>query len=157
MGNFGLSEQQERAQIAIWAAWSAPFYMSNDLRALSKQSADLLKNEHLIRVNQDPLGVWALMVGELLDGQLQAFVKPIEPIRNGCPSFVVVYLNRATLGNRVKVRFRGNHHLQVFISIPFYLDSRALVPNLTRKSESLVCFRSICFMGMKPMNIQRDS
>lgn len=89
--------------MAIWAAWSAPLYMSNDLRSIEPQSAALLKNRHLIGVNQDPLGVWALMVAEQLGGQLQAFVKPVEPVRNGCPSFVVVYLNRATLGNRVKV------------------------------------------------------
>lgn len=89
--------------MAIWAAWSAPLYMSNDLRLIGQRSAALLKNEHLIGVNQDPLGVWALMVGEQADGQLQAFVKPIEPVRNNCPSFMVVYLNRSSLGNRVKV------------------------------------------------------
>lgn len=89
--------------MAIWAAWSAPLYMSNDLRSISNHSAALLKNSHLIGVNQDPLGVWGLMVADARGGQLQAFVKPIEPVRNSCPSFMVVYLNRATLGNRMKV------------------------------------------------------
>lgn len=77
--------------------------MSNDLRAIDEFSADLLKNKHLIGVDQDPLGVFGMMVRESEDKLLQAFVKPIEPIVNGCPSFAVVYLNRRELGNRVKV------------------------------------------------------
>lgn len=89
--------------MAIWAVWSAPLYMSNDLRSIEPEMARILKNKQLIQVNQDPLGVLGLMVAEQSRGELQAFVKPIEPIRNGCPSFAVVYLNRRTLGSPTKV------------------------------------------------------
>lgn len=103
IGNFGLSFDQEQAQMAIWSIWSAPLYMSNDLRQISRESAKILLNKHLIKINQDKLGVWATMVLENKDGSHQAFVKPIEPIINNCPSFAIVYLNRNSLGNRQKV------------------------------------------------------
>lgn len=103
IGNFGLSLEQARAQMAIWSVWAAPLYMSNDLRNIEAQFAGVLKNKLLIGVNQDPMGVFGLMTQQSADGTQQAFVKPVEPIRNGCPSFAVVYLNRATIGNRLLV------------------------------------------------------
>lgn len=106
IGNFGLSLNQAKAQMAIWSIWSAPLYMSNDLRQLEKEMADVLKNPNLIRVDQDELGVFGLMVEQTDNGNIQAFVKPVEPIRNGCPSFVVVYLNRNTLGGKKLVSFK---------------------------------------------------
>jgi len=106
IGNFALSLDQAKAQMAIWSIWSAPLYMSNDLREIDQEMADVLKNKKLIDVNQDRLGVFGLMVAESDSGNIQAFVKPVEPIRNGCPTFVVAYLNRNTLGNRRMVSFR---------------------------------------------------
>lgn len=92
--------------MALWAIWSAPLYMSNDLRNIRSESAQLLKNKHLIQVNQDRMGVWGLMVAQEWSGTQQAFVKPIEPIKNGCPSFAILYLNRATIGKESKVSSR---------------------------------------------------
>lgn len=99
IGNFGLSLDQARAQMAIWSIWSAPLYMSNDLRSIDPEMRAVLKNKNLIAVDQDQLGVFGLMVEQSSDGRHQAFAKPVEPIRGGCPSFVIVYLNRDTLGN----------------------------------------------------------
>uniref|UniRef100_A0A6G1S5T5 Alpha-galactosidase n=1 Tax=Aceria tosichella TaxID=561515 RepID=A0A6G1S5T5_9ACAR len=99
VGDFALSLDQARAQMAIWCIWSAPLYMSNDLRQIEPDMAKVLKNRHLIEVDQDPMGVFGMMVANQHAGKFQAFVKPVLPIRSGCPSFVVVYLNRETLGN----------------------------------------------------------
>lgn len=102
IGNFALSLEQARAQMAIWSIWSAPLYMSNDLRKIDPQMKAVLLNRNLISIDQDPLGVFGLMVNQTEESwvdKFQAFVKPIEPIRNGCPSFAIVYFNRATLGN----------------------------------------------------------
>jgi alpha-N-acetylgalactosaminidase len=106
VGNFALSLDQARAQMAIWCVWSAPLYMSNDLRNIDPAMADVLKNRQLIEVNQDRLGIFGLMVASQDSGRYQAFVKPVEPIRSGCPSFVVVYLSRHTLGNKSFVSFK---------------------------------------------------
>lgn len=110
IGNFGLSWPQQRAQMALWAIWAAPLYMSNDLRDLHPEAAKILKNKHLIAINQDKLGVFGMMTKQWAEDALypihQAFVKPVEPVVNGCPSFAIVYLNRQTLGNRAKVSFK---------------------------------------------------
>ena len=105
IGNFALSLDQARAQMAIWCLWSAPLYMSNDLLDITPEMAAVLKNKDLIDVNQDPWGVFGLLVGESKDGKHQAFAKPVHPIVRGCPSFVIVYLNRDTLGNSQKFSF----------------------------------------------------
>lgn len=96
IGNFGLSHEQERAQMAIWCIWATPLYMSNDLRKLNKQSSKLLRNKWLIEVNQDKWGLFGLMVHE--ERELQVFVKPIEPQLNSCPSYAIAFLFRRTLG-----------------------------------------------------------
>lgn len=103
IGDFGLSRDQERAHMAIWCVWASPLYMSNDLRKINKESSRLLRNKWLIEVNQDPMGIFGLMV--LQAGQLQVFAKPVGPLRNSCPSYAIVYLDRRTLGNGKFVSF----------------------------------------------------
>lgn len=103
IGDFGLSADQERAHMAIWCIWASPLYMSNDLRKINKDSSRTLKNKWLIEVNQDPMGIFGLMVLEL--NRLQVFMKPVMPLRRDCPSYALVYLDRRTLGNSRFVGF----------------------------------------------------
>lgn len=98
IGDYGLSEEQERAHMAVWCIWASPLYMSNDLRQLNARSADILRNSYAIEVNQDPLGIFGLMVMKM-QREIQVFVKPIVPIVAGCPSYAVVYLDRRESGN----------------------------------------------------------
>ena len=57
VGNFGLSHDQSRVQMAVWAIMAAPLIMSNDLRTLKQADRDLLLNKHVIKIDQDPLGI----------------------------------------------------------------------------------------------------
>ncbi|KAL4630586.1 alpha-N-acetylgalactosaminidase [Arapaima gigas] len=57
IGNFGLSVDQSRAQMALWAIMAAPLFMSNDLRTLSSEARAILQNKAVISINQDPLGI----------------------------------------------------------------------------------------------------
>jgi hypothetical protein len=57
IGNFGLSLDQSRTQFALWAIWSSPLYMSNDLRNLRPEFKKILQNKAVIAVNQDKLGI----------------------------------------------------------------------------------------------------
>ena len=56
MGNFGLSREQQRAQMALWAIMAAPLIMSTDLRNIDPYSKSLLLHKDVIAVSQDPLG-----------------------------------------------------------------------------------------------------
>ena len=57
IGNFGLSHDQERSQMALWSIMASPMIVSADLRKMRASSKAILQNKHVIAINQDPLGV----------------------------------------------------------------------------------------------------
>ena len=65
IGNFGLSDDQERVHMAMWSMWAAPLLVSNDLRSVKRSSKRLLLNKNVININQDALGVQARIVYEV--------------------------------------------------------------------------------------------
>lgn len=56
VGDFGLSYEQSKAQMALWTIFAAPLLMSNDLRTISPQFRELLLNKEVININQDTSG-----------------------------------------------------------------------------------------------------
>jgi hypothetical protein len=65
IGDFGLSVDQSRTQMALWAIWSSPLYMSNDLRDLKPEMKKILQNKAVIAVNQDKLGIMGKRVSHV--------------------------------------------------------------------------------------------
>ena len=57
IGNFGLSYEQCKTQMAMWAIFAAPLLMSVDLRTIKPDYKAILQNRHIISVNQDRLGI----------------------------------------------------------------------------------------------------
>ena len=57
VGDFSLSEDQSRAQMALWSIMAAQLMMSNDLRTMAPWAKDILQNQEVLNVNQDPLGI----------------------------------------------------------------------------------------------------
>ena len=57
IGGYGLSYEQQKVQMGMWAIWASPLLMSNDLRDIAPESAAILKNKYVIAINQDPLGI----------------------------------------------------------------------------------------------------
>ncbi|XP_028669701.1 alpha-N-acetylgalactosaminidase-like isoform X2 [Erpetoichthys calabaricus] len=62
VGDFGLSYEQSKTQMAIWAMLAAPLFMSNDLRSISGKFKEILQNQLAISINQDPLGAPGIRV-----------------------------------------------------------------------------------------------
>lgn len=56
IGNYGLSYNQAKSQMALWAILSAPMIMSVDLRTMKPWFKEILQNKNLIGINQDKLG-----------------------------------------------------------------------------------------------------
>ncbi|XP_046362790.2 alpha-galactosidase A-like [Haliotis rufescens] len=77
IGDFSLSPDQERTQMALWSMWAAPLLMSVDLRNIRPESKNLLLNKGLIAVNQDPLGVPGSL--RMTVGQISIWTRPILP------------------------------------------------------------------------------
>ncbi|KAK1163007.1 alpha-N-acetylgalactosaminidase [Acipenser oxyrinchus oxyrinchus] len=57
IGDFGLSYEQSKVQMALWAVLAAPLFMSNDLRSISDKAKEILQNQMAISINQDRLGL----------------------------------------------------------------------------------------------------
>lgn len=76
-GNMTLNEQQ--THMAFWAALKSPLIIGADITKLSNQSLDVLKNERVIAVSQDSLGMAALFVPELsVEHQTQVWSGPLS-------------------------------------------------------------------------------
>ena len=57
LADFGLSYEQQRAQVAIWAIFPSAFFISTDLRLpIDPRSRALLTNKHVFAILDDPLG-----------------------------------------------------------------------------------------------------
>jgi len=76
IGDFGLSLDEQRAQMALWAIFAAPLYMSTDLRSISSESLAILSNAEVIAVNQDAMGVQGTLVAS--SGSTSWWLKPLS-------------------------------------------------------------------------------
>jgi len=103
IGNYGLSLDQSKAQMAMWCMFAAPLIMSADLRSLRPEFKEILLNRNLIKLNQDPMGVQAkrIIKGKYVD----VFSRPIMPSYNGKTSVAVAFLNRWNEGTPLKIKF----------------------------------------------------
>lgn len=57
IGNFALSFEQSKTQMALWAILAAPLFMSNKLSTVQPEFKSILQNSEVISVNQDKLGI----------------------------------------------------------------------------------------------------
>jgi alpha-galactosidase len=75
VGNGGMSRDEYRTHMALWAILAAPLLAGNDLRTMNAETRELLTNSEAIAVDQDPKGVQGHRVWE--EGPLEIWVKPL--------------------------------------------------------------------------------
>ncbi|KAM5152460.1 alpha-N-acetylgalactosaminidase-like [Mantella aurantiaca] len=90
-GDFGLSYEQSKSQLAIWAMLAAPLIMSNDLRTISQEAKDLLQNRLLIYIDQDSLGKQGKRVARV--SSLEVWMRELVN-----EEYAVAVLNKGTDG-----------------------------------------------------------
>jgi alpha-galactosidase len=76
VGNGGMTTEEYRAHFSLWALMAAPLMAGNDLRAMTPEIREILTNEEVIAVNQDPLGVQGRVVLDRGYG-IQTWAKPL--------------------------------------------------------------------------------
>lgn len=86
VGN-GMPVNEDRAHFSMWAMIAAPLIAGNDLRNMSKATAEILMNKEVIAVNQDSLGVQALKY--TTKDSLETWLKPLKG-----GDWAVTFLNR---------------------------------------------------------------
>lgn len=96
-GNYGLSYDQSKAQLAIWAILAAPFLLSTDLRTIKPEIKELLLNRDIIAVDQDALGIQGRLINKGYD--IEIWARPVLPIVNGQQSYAIAFTSRRTDGH----------------------------------------------------------
>jgi alpha-galactosidase len=74
-GTWGLTEQ--RTHFSLWSIMAAPLLIGTDLREATPQTMEILLNEEVIAVDQDPLGIQGDLVRPATDGHY-VVAKPLE-------------------------------------------------------------------------------
>ncbi len=95
VGNGGMSDDEYRAHMSLWAIQAAPLIAGNDLRNMSEATRIVLTNPEVIAVDQDSLGAQGILVWEP-EPDLQVWEKPL---RNG--THAVVLLNRSAKADTI--------------------------------------------------------
>jgi alpha-galactosidase len=97
LGNFGLSYEQSKAQLAIWAVIAAPFLLSNDLRTIKPEIKELLLNREIIAIDQDALGLQGKQVKK--GNGIEVWVRQVLPRVDNEYSYAVAFVSRRTDGH----------------------------------------------------------
>ncbi|XP_074037241.1 alpha-N-acetylgalactosaminidase [Leptinotarsa decemlineata] len=103
IGNYGLSFEQSKAQMAIWAVMAAPLIMSVDLRTIDQKAKDILLNKDVIAVNQDPLGIMGRLV--LTKERIDIWTKPVLPKIDDSYSYAIGFLSHRVDGYPRRINF----------------------------------------------------
>ncbi|CEF62800.1 Glycoside hydrolase, clan GH-D family and Glycoside hydrolase, family 27 and Glycosyl hydrolase, family 13, all-beta domain and Aldolase-type TIM barrel domain and Glycoside hydrolase, superfamily domain-containing protein [Strongyloides ratti] len=105
VGNTEITVDQSKVQMTIWSIWSSPLIMSNDLRIIPVEYKEILQNEDVIAVDQDPLGIMGRMIFNV--SNIQVFVKPMTPYDS----------ERKLFSYAVAIFNRGTHELETAIEL----------------------------------------
>ncbi|KAF0303355.1 Alpha-N-acetylgalactosaminidase [Amphibalanus amphitrite] len=96
VGDFGLSYEQSRAQMAVWSVLAAPLIMSVDLRTIRPEYAAILQNSAALAINQDRLGIQGRRVFQ--DQGMEIWRRAITPQVDEQFSYALAFLDRRTDG-----------------------------------------------------------
>jgi alpha-galactosidase len=99
IGNGGMTDDEYRAHMSLWAIMAAPLIAGNDVRTMSPATKAILLNPEVIAVDQDSLGKQGILVWEPVP-ELQVWAKPL---RDG--SRAVALLNRSSKPDTITAYF----------------------------------------------------
>jgi alpha-galactosidase len=100
VGNGGLTDDENRSHVTMWAMLAAPLLAGNDLRSMSTTVTTILTNAEVLGVDQDPLGSQATLAATPLSG-LQVWSKPLS----GTNVRAVALLNRSDSAASISFSF----------------------------------------------------
>jgi alpha-galactosidase len=87
----GMSYEEDKAHFTMWCMMNSPLLAGNDLRSMSEETLEILTNEEVIALNQDPLVYQARRIID--HGELEIWAKPLVSTMSG--RVAVALLNRS--------------------------------------------------------------
>ncbi|KAF1897547.1 hypothetical protein Lal_00036989 [Lupinus albus] len=94
VGNGGMTKDEYIVHFSLWAISKAPLLLGCDIRNMTKETKEIVTNEEVVAVNQDPLGVQAKKVR--MEGDIEIWAGPLSGYR-----VAVVLLNRGPFRNSI--------------------------------------------------------
>jgi alpha-galactosidase len=74
IGNGGMTADEYRTQMSLWALVAAPLLAGNNLQSMSPETRSILLNKEVITIDQDSLGKQATPARK---GDLETWIKPL--------------------------------------------------------------------------------
>jgi alpha-galactosidase len=99
VGN-GMPVNEDRAHFSMWAMIAAPLIAGNDVRKMSKETAEILMNKEVIAVNQDSMGVQGFKYAAK-----DSFETWLKPLKGG--DWAVAFLNRNSKPHQLNVNWQN--------------------------------------------------
>jgi alpha-galactosidase len=75
VGNGGMTRDEYRTHMGLWALLAAPLLAGNDLRSMAADTRDMLTNREIIAVDQDSKGIQGHRIWQ--EGPLEIWAKPL--------------------------------------------------------------------------------
>ncbi len=85
VGN-GMTDAEDKSHLAMWSIMASPLILGNDLRKVKPKTIEILTNDQVIGVNQDPLGIQGFKVSD--DDGIEIWAKPLSN-----DAWAVVFVN----------------------------------------------------------------
>jgi alpha-galactosidase len=95
-GDSGLSLAESRSQMALWSMMSAPLILSSVVGKLSPDALEILENQRVIAIDQDPLGRTATLIRRTPKMDLL-----LKPLKGG--DYAVALLNRGDATLQIQI------------------------------------------------------
>jgi hypothetical protein len=137
LGNYGLSYDQSKAQLAVWAILAAPLLISNDLRDIKPEIKDLLLNRDIIQIDQDPLGIQGTKIDS--GAGIEVWARKVLPKVGDEYSYAVAFVSRRTDGHP----YAFNATLKDFGVLQNKFGYQVKVRNLTLIKSDLIHFHFV--------------
>ncbi|XP_055630969.1 alpha-N-acetylgalactosaminidase-like [Toxorhynchites rutilus septentrionalis] len=96
LGNYGLSYEQSKSQLAVWTVLAAPLLLSNDLATVTPEIKELLLNREIIAVDQDPMGIQGRYVQTIRN--IEIWKRPILPKVKEVYTHAIAFVSRRADG-----------------------------------------------------------
>jgi alpha-galactosidase len=98
VGNGGMSEDEYRTHLGLWAILAAPLIAGNDLSRMTPFTVDMLTNREVLAIDQDPLGKQGYPI--IQEGPFEVWIKLLAD-----HSFAVGLFNRSKEEDKMNVKF----------------------------------------------------
>jgi len=99
IGNGGMSMDEYRTHLSLWAMIAAPLIAGNDLRNMAPEISEILLNKEVIAVDQDALGKGGAQIAA--DGDVVVWAKPLSS-----GALAVALFNRGTQESKGTVAWK---------------------------------------------------